>query len=121
MVPCEIKIWQPGTFVPSSCCNGAAGKSDGMKLKDMFLLLMESANQGTESALAENIQIPERITKSEAYRNYGRTNVDRWLLEGLLKPDLTAGKKNQTRIDRKKLEAIAATSNRGTYLPVAER
>jgi hypothetical protein len=68
VVPCEIKIWQPGTFVPSSCCNGAAGKPDRMKLKDMFLLLMESANQGTESALAENIQIPEWITKSEAYR-----------------------------------------------------
>lgn len=121
MVPLQIKIWQPGTFVPSTCCNGAAGNSDGMKLKEMYLLLMESANQGMEAAIADNIHLSEKITKSEAYRSYGRANVDRWLLEGLLKPGLTAGNKSRIRIDRKKLEALAATSNRGTYLPVAER
>jgi hypothetical protein len=93
----------------------------GMKLKEMFLLLKESADNGVENVIAADIQRTSSITKSEAYRRYGRTNVDRWLQEGLLNPAMAADEPSPNRIDRKKLEAIAASSNRGTYLPVAER
>jgi len=99
----------------------AAGNWNGMKLEEMFLLIKDSAIKGAATALTENIKLSERITKSEAYRRYGRTSVDRWLQEGLLKPDITNGRKSHQKIDIKKLEAIAASSNRGTYLPVAER
>lgn len=92
-----------------------------MMLKEMVLLVKQSAWNGAETALAENTSLSDKITKSEAYRRYGRTNVDRWFQEGLLKPAVTADKKSQKSIDRKKLEAIAASSNRITYLPVAER
>lgn len=87
----------------------------------MFLLVKESAETGAATALAGNITQPDKITKSEAYRLYGRTNVDRWFKEGLLKPAVSADKKSLKCIDRKKLEAIAANSNRNTYLPVADR
>jgi hypothetical protein len=90
-------------------------------LKEMFLLVKESASKGAETAIAENAILPDKITKSEAYRLYGRANIDRWFQEDLLKPTKTADSKSQKCIDRKKLEAIAATSNRMTYLPVAER
>lgn len=90
-------------------------------LKEMFLLVKQSAWSGAETALEKNTTLSDKITKSEAYRRYGRTNVDRWFQEGLLEPAVTADKKSQKCIDRKKLEAIAAASNRITYLPVAER
>lgn len=90
-------------------------------LKEMFLLVKQAAHNGAETALAENISLSNTITKSEAYRCYGRTNVDRWFQEGLLKPVVTADKKSQKSIDRQKLEAIASASNRITYLTVADR
>jgi len=121
VVPCGIKIWQPGTFVPSSCCNGAAGKSDGMKLEELILLLKNEATTGAQRAVGSSLKLSGKITKSEAYRRYGRTSVDRWLNEGLLKSAAIIGKKSTIRIDINKLEAIAANSNRGTYLPVAAR
>jgi hypothetical protein len=54
------------------------------------------------------------ISKSEAFRRFGRTNVDRWIAEGLISPIGTT-------ISRAALEAVSAASNRLTYLPVAER
>jgi hypothetical protein len=121
VVPLQIKICQPGNFVPSSCCNSAAGKLDGMMLKEMLLLVKQSAEIGAGTALAADVCQYEKLTKSEAYRSYGRASVDRWLKEGLLKPDVASEKKSPKCIDRKKLEAIAANSNRITYLPVANR
>lgn len=92
-----------------------------MMLQEMFLLVKQSASKGAETALAENTALSDKITKSEAYRRYGRSSVDRWFQEGLLKPAVTADKQSPKCIDLKKLEAIAASSNRITYLPVAER
>ncbi|EOR95350.1 hypothetical protein ADIARSV_1462 [Arcticibacter svalbardensis MN12-7] len=60
------------------------------------------------------------MTKSEAFRLYCRSNVERWIREGLLVP--TAGSSSAFRrcMCRIKLEAIAYSSNRISYLPVAE-
>lgn len=87
----------------------------------MILLVKESAKNGAEKALADSTYLSAKITKSEAYRRYGRSSVDRWLQEGLLKPVIVVGKKSPTCIDRKKLEAIAASSNRHTYLSANQR
>lgn len=80
----------------------------------MASLLRLTADEGAEKALLALGQLPDAISKSQAYRTYGRSNVDRWLTEGLLKLS------NQ-KLSRANLEAIAAASNRVTYLPVAER
>ncbi|WP_184549825.1 hypothetical protein [Mucilaginibacter sp. FT3.2] len=85
-----------------------------MELKQMASLLRLTADEGAEKALLALGQLPDAISKSQAYRTYGRSNVDRWLTEGLLKLS------NQ-KLSRANLEAIAAASNRVTYLPVAER
>lgn len=60
------------------------------------------------------------LTKQEAYRIYGRSVVDRWLSEGLIKCT-TNGKSNKPLMERNVLAAVAAASNRITYLPVADR
>ena len=92
-----------------------------MKLKDLVHLLKNAAEQGACKALAESGQLQDQLTKAEAYRLYGRGNVDRWISEGLICPTTRNGEISRKCLDRKKLEAVAASSNRITYLPVAER
>ena len=85
-----------------------------MKINELTSILKIAAKAGAEKALAGSGALPDGITKAEAYRLYGRGNVDRWFLEGLIQ----VSNKN---IDRVKLERVAAASNRRTYLPVTER
>ncbi|NVM66910.1 hypothetical protein FHW88_005228 [Mucilaginibacter sp. SG538B] len=65
--------------------------------------------------------VKQLLTPAEAYRLYGRTNVDRWVAEGLIRTAGISGKSSKQNFDRAALERIAAASNRGTYTPVAER
>ncbi|MGE6221160.1 hypothetical protein ACQKCH_15135 [Nubsella zeaxanthinifaciens] len=92
-----------------------------MKLKDLFLLLKDATLEGAGKALAESGQLKEQLCKAEAYRLFGRCNVDRWISEGLISPTNCNERASRKYLDRNKLEAVAATSNRTTYLPVAER
>jgi len=85
-----------------------------MKITELSTILKIAAKAGAEKALAGSGGLPESISKAEAYRLYGRGNVDRWLQEWLIQ----VSDKN---IDRVKLERVAAASNRRTYLPVTER
>ncbi len=92
-----------------------------MKLKDLFTLLKNAAEQGAKKALSESGQLQEQLSKAEAYRLFGRGNVDRWITEGLISPVICKERPSRKYLDRNRLEAIAASSNRITYLPVAER
>lgn len=92
-----------------------------MKLKDLVHLLKNAAEQGAANALAQSGQLQAQLTKAEAYRLYGRGNVDRWISEGLISPVTTKGDHSRKCLDRNILEAVAASSNRITYLPAAER
>lgn len=91
-----------------------------MKLNEMVRLLMEATASGTANALENGAAMPARLTKAEAYRHYGRTQVDRWISEGLLQV-IRKANSSKIMIDRSRLEAVSAASNRVTYLPVAER
>lgn len=91
-----------------------------MKYKELALLLKNAAEQGTANAIKEERPVPNRLTKAGAYRLYGRSNVDRWLHEGLIslqQPTDTS----QFFLDRSELEAVAASSNRITYLSARDR
>jgi len=85
-----------------------------MKLEQIILLLSNAVDDGTKNVLSNSGINQNKLSKSEAYRIYGRSNVDRWLRENLI---LISDK----HFNRSKLEAVAASSNRATYLPVAER
>lgn len=84
-------------------------------------MLFEAVKNGSEKAIADAGSLPEHLTKAKAYRLYGRTNVDRWISEGLLDAPCSHGNVSKELFDRARLERIAASSNRLTYLPVAER
>jgi hypothetical protein len=88
-----------------------------MKQFDLSHLLNNAVLTGTEKVICQNKILPGHYTKAQAYRLHGRSNVDRWIGEGLIK----AAENSRKCIDRKKLEHVACTSNRVTYLPVAER
>jgi hypothetical protein len=85
-----------------------------MKITELIPILRIAAEEGAKKALAGCGNLTGGMTKAAAYRAYGRSNVDRWLREGLLKI-------SDKHFDRDKLAQVAAASNRITYLPVAER
>ncbi|EHQ30918.1 hypothetical protein Mucpa_6869 [Mucilaginibacter paludis DSM 18603] len=95
VVPLEIKIPRPATFVLSS---------RGYETRRTDRIVYSGCGR----------LLPETLSRSEAYRRYGRTCVDRWIAEGLITP-------HGTKISRAVLGAVSAASNRLTYLPVAER
>lgn len=97
--------------------------NDGITDPERWLstLIREAVSEGTDKVLAD-AGLPEAwVSKAEAYRLYGRSQVDRWIAEGLFAPKGRQRFTVPSRISRERLEAIAAASNRHTYLPQAER
>lgn len=84
-------------------------------------MLKDAITAGADKAMVEFGQLPDTLTKAQAYRLYGRDNVDRWCKENLIHPVCMAGSGKKKFIDRLKLQAVARASNRTTYLQVAER
>jgi hypothetical protein len=85
-----------------------------MRTTELISTLRITATAGAEKALAACGFLPAGITKAAAYRQYGRSNIDRWLQEGLIQI-------SNKHFDPAKLAQVAASSNRVTYLSVAER
>ena len=70
------------------------------------LLLQTGAELGALIALISTGQIKPYITKAQAFRLYGRKNIERWLNEGLLTPRKDGDHSAGWRIDRLELELI---------------
>ena len=70
------------------------------------LLLQAGAELGALIALIKTGQIKPYITKAEAFRRYGRKNVERWLDDGLLTPRKDGDHSASWRIDRLEAELI---------------
>ena len=85
-----------------------------MERSELILLLTRTAAAGAANALANCGTQAPAISKSQAYRAYGRSDVDRWLEEGLIRP-------LNNRLDKAALARIASRSNRTTYLPANQR
>nr|WP_199156650.1 hypothetical protein [Pedobacter sp. ASV2] len=92
-----------------------------MKLIEFTKLLTDAVHEGADDALNETKIHKDFITKSEAYSTYGRSNVDRWIKEGLVNAERASNKALAIRIDRNKLARVAYSSNRITYLATVER
>ncbi len=106
---------------PASRCGCFAPMITNGMTKELARILLESVTDGTAKVLSENPIQRERISKAEAYRLYGRSQVDRWIAEGLLNSIKGKSSIPKSGIDRQRLEAVSAASNRATYLPVADR
>lgn len=84
-------------------------------------LLADAAELGATAALSKSGAIKPYLSKSEAYRSYGETLVDRWIKEGLITARKDGGNSAKWRIDRQQIEAVAKASNRPSYKMVKER
>ena len=85
------------------------------KLSNVF---KEAVLQGVENVITEEQLFADTLSKNEAYKMYGRSNVDRWPKEKLISISHT-GKKGI--INRQQLAQVAASSNRFSYLMACER
>jgi len=92
-----------------------------MKHSELVRIVQAAVQAGADKALADNDLQKSWLTKADAYRIYGRNNVDRWIREKLIASEHSEGKRHKKIIEKTRLDAVAATSNRVTYLSVADR
>ena len=80
------------------------------------LLLQNAAELGSIHTLAKLGKIKLYLKKAEAFRLYGRLNVETWIEKGLITPRKDGDDSAAWRIDRMELEAIHRAKNLLRYL-----
>lgn len=85
------------------------------KLSNLF---KESVLKGVHDVIKEEDLFADQISKNDAYKMYGRSNVDRWLKEKLI---CISPVGNKGKIDRQEFEQLASRSNRFLYISAVER
>ncbi|MET3981727.1 hypothetical protein ABIB62_004344 [Mucilaginibacter sp. UYP25] len=70
------------------------------------LLLRDAAEMGANLALSKTGRIKPYLNKSEAFRLYGRKNIERWIEQGLITSRKDGDRSATWRIDRTEAEAI---------------
>jgi len=75
---------------------------------------------GGVHALVAAGEAPATISQAQAYKLYGRNDIDRWVQEGLIKR-IQDGNHSKVRYSLIELTNVALNSNRHTYLEVHER
>lgn len=77
-------------------------------------LLADAAEMGAMKALSQSGALKPYLSKAEAYKIYGRRNIDRWIKENLIE-EITDGISTKIRLERIQLESIAKSSNRASW------
>lgn len=83
-------------------------------------MIFDAKRQGAKELLMELGLLKPMISRAEANRIYGKTIIDRWVKEGLIEPIKDGNRTAGVRLSRVRLDELEYTSNRGTYLTVAE-
>lgn len=84
--------------------------------QQLKMLLQEAAEIAAIHVLAQTGQIKPYLKKSEAFRKYGRKNVERWLNEGLITMRKDGDHSATWRISRLEIMAIAKSITLMRYL-----
>lgn len=69
-------------------------------------LLSDASELGALQALAKVGTIKPYLKKSEAFRRFGRKNVEQWISQGLITPRKDGNHSAAWRIDRIEIEVI---------------
>lgn len=80
------------------------------------LLLRDAAEMGAKLALSKIGKIKPYLNKSEAFRRYGRKNIERWIDQGLITPRKDGNQSAAWRIDRIEVEAIRKSFDALLYI-----
>lgn len=86
-----------------------------MERLELVNLLADAIAIGGKKVLIETMQLKPYLSKSEAYKQYGRRLVDRWIKEGLIKLIKDGDSNHSIRIDRLQIESVASASNRVSF------
>lgn len=80
------------------------------------LLLQDAAEMGALQALSKIGKVRPFLKKSQAFRRYGRKNVENWISLGLITPRKDGGHSAAWRIDRLEAEALSKSHDAMRYL-----
>ncbi len=80
------------------------------------VLLEQAAEMGAKMALIKTAKIKPFLKKSEAYRAYGRTNIEKWIELGWITHRKDGNDSAPWRIDRIEVEAISKATYFSRYL-----
>lgn len=80
------------------------------------MLLRDAAEMGAKLVLARTGKIKPYMNKSEAYRLYGRKNIERWIDQGLLTRRKDGSQSAAWRIDRIEVETIRKSLDALLYI-----
>ncbi len=86
-----------------------------LTLDELSKIIADASELGAKRALISTGALKAFLSASQAYKIYGRSNVDRWIKEGLISPQKDGDKNTAVRLDRMLLESIAASSNRISF------
>ncbi len=82
----------------------------------LSVLLEKAAEMGAKHALCSIGKLKPYLKKSEAFRAYGRKNVEHWIAEGLITQRKDGNHSAAWRIDRIELEALQTAQELLRYL-----
>ena len=91
---------------------------NSITIVELANIVKASVREGLCNAILQDNILSDLLTKTEAYKRYGRSNVDRWLKENLI---CCSNSGNRKVLPRNEFDQIAASSNRMTYLTSKER
>jgi hypothetical protein len=74
-------------------------------------LLAEAAEMGAKAALSRIGKLRPYLKKAEAFRLYGRRNVEHWITEGLVTARKDGDHSASWRIERLEIEAVCKAKN----------
>jgi hypothetical protein len=80
------------------------------------MLLRDAAEMGAKLALTKAGKIKPYMSKAEAYRLYGRKNIERWIDQGLITPRKDGNQSAPWRIERIEAEAIRKSVDAMLYI-----
>ncbi len=84
---------------------------------DQLRLVIEiSAKLGAQIILSKSGECKPYLNKSEAFKKYGRKNVENWISEGLITPRKDGGFSAAWRIDLLEIEALKSAKDLSSIL-----
>jgi hypothetical protein len=73
----------------------------------LALIIQAAAELGAKAALSATGKLKPYLTKAEAFRQYNRSAVEKWIEQGLITPRKDGNYSACWRINRLELDAIA--------------
>jgi len=80
-------------------------------------LLNQAAEFGAMKALVETGALKAKVSKSEAYRRYGRTQVEQWIAKGVIKP-VQKDCNGHWELDRQTLASLEASKTLVQFIDI---